>query len=285
MAQTIFTMIAAFVFLTTSISFSAESGNMPKQYIGIVPFYSPDKIWQLYTPLINYLNKSTNVKWELKLYSDHNSIIEDVCSGAVTITLFGPVPFSRAYDKCKIKPLLVALGKDGSTFYRSIIVTADQGVNSLKDLKGKKFAMFKGSTASHVLPIKLLEDEGISLNNIKPVYLGSQDRIVNAVLLNEAAAAGIKESLFEKLKEFKLKILKTSEPLHNFAFCATPGINAQVEREFTSALLKLKPFSSADDKSKVTGWDDEIKNGFIAPPKNYIDDAMKLLKLFKKYSD
>src|SRR5574341_537506 len=81
--------------------------------LSVIPFYGPEKIWTLYTPLITYLKKTTGLTWELKLYPNHDALIEGLCGGEITIALLGPVPLGRASMKCGVEPLLVALGRDG----------------------------------------------------------------------------------------------------------------------------------------------------------------------------
>ncbi len=141
------------------------------------------------------------------------------------------------------------------------------------------------STAADVVPREMLADEGITMNNIIPVYLGGQDKIINALLNNEITAAGIKESLFEKIKGAHLKVLKTSAPLPNFVFCSRPAMPAKIEKEFVNALLTLKPASHPGDAKAVSDWDDEIKHGFVLPVNDYIQNSLELLMLFKKFTE
>jgi phosphonate transport system substrate-binding protein len=138
--------------------------------IGIIPFYSPEQIWRLYAPFIEYLNKTTGTTWELKLYHNHDSIIDALCSGGVSVALLGPVPLGRAHQKCRAAPLVVSLGNDGKPFYRSIIVTGDKTIQSLTDLRGKTFGLFKGSTAAHIIPLQMLKDGGIPAELYTPFF-------------------------------------------------------------------------------------------------------------------
>src|SRR3990172_3843630 len=161
----------AFILLFLALVIASPACPADTEYIGIIPFYAPEKIWNLYTPLIDYLNKSTDIKWALKLYHDHEETIEGLCKGEISIALLGPVPFSRAQSKCGVKPLLVALERDGKPYYRSILITTDFAVKSLSDLRGKEFGFLEGSTAAYVLPRKMLEEEGITMGMPKPIFL------------------------------------------------------------------------------------------------------------------
>ncbi|MDH4231617.1 MAG: PhnD/SsuA/transferrin family substrate-binding protein [Nitrospirota bacterium] len=271
------------ILLVLVLIFASPAYPAETAYLGIIPFYAPEKIWNLYSPLIEYLNRTTGITWELKLYHNHDATIDAICKGDISIALFGPVPFTRAQDKCGVKPLLVALSGDGRPYYRSILITGDLSVNSLGDLKGREFGFFQGSTAAYVLPRKMLEDEGITMDMIKPVFLKGQDKIMDALLKHEIAAAGVKESLFEKFRGEGTKVLRISKPVPNFVFCASPGIDRGIESRFVQALLKVRPLSRPADKKTVQGWDDEVRNGFIPAPETYSGEALMLLDLFRKY--
>jgi len=284
MAKKVFTIIIICIltFSARNYSYAAET----KLYIGILPVYAPEKIWHSYKPFIDYLNKTTGLSWELKLYNNYNSIINGICSSEISIAYLGSNTFGLAYEKCKAKPLLVTLSSDGKPFFRSIIFTNNQNINSLKELKGKSFAFGdKNSTSSHIVPRKMLEDEGVTMDIIKPVFLKNHNKIINAVAYKEVEAGATKESVFEKVKDIKLKVLKISEPLPHYAFCAAPNIEPNIKTKFINALLKLRPLHNNEDRNIVKEWDSELRHGFMKPSENYIQDIMKLHMLLKRYND
>ena len=250
----------------------------PSPYtVAVIPFYSPEKIWLLYSPLIEYLKKTTGHPWELKLYPNHDSLIEDLCGGQIGVALLGPVPLGRANQKCDAEPLIVALGKDGKPTYRSVIVTSDAAVTALGGVRGKKFGFFKGSTAAHIVPAKLLRDAGLGMDAVEQVFLESQDRIMTALLTREISAAGVKETLYRKFEKEPLRVITISEPLPNFAFSALPSLPSRVRERFVQALLRLKPHANNQDAATMKDWDDEIKNGFMLPADDYLPAVLKLL--------
>ncbi|NTW57610.1 MAG: PhnD/SsuA/transferrin family substrate-binding protein [Nitrospirae bacterium] len=252
--------------------------SLPSPYtVAVIPFYGPEKIWLLYSPLIEYLKKTTGHPWELKLYPNHDALIEDLCGGQIGVALLGPAPLGRANRKCGAEPLIVALGKDGKPTYRSVIVTSDAAVTALGGVRGKKFGFFKGSTAAHIVPAKLLKDAGLGMEAVQPVFLESQDRIMTALLTREISAAGVKETLYRKFEKETLRVLTISGPLPNFAFSALPSLPSGVREEFVQALLRLKPHTNIRDADTMQDWDDEIKNGFVTPTDDYLLAVQNLL--------
>ena len=248
----------------------------------VIPFYSPEKIWTFYSPFVDYLRKSTGQSWELKLFNTHDEVLEGICDGRITVALLGPVPLGRASDRCGVKPLLVALGKDGKPFYRSMILTNEPSVTTLKGLKGKKVGFFKGSTAAHIMPAKMLKDAGLDMGSIQPIFLESQDRMISALFSGEIAAAGVKETLARKFSNDKLQAIATSPQLPNFAVCATPSLPGKIREGLVATLSGLKPLTNGRDAEITKGWDDEIKNGFVLPDRQYLPSVLKIHAIFRE---
>ena len=236
----------------------------------VIPFYSPEKIWALYNPFIKYLRQSTGDLWQLQLFNNHSEFIEGICSGKVTVALLGPVPLMKAYESCGVKPFLVALGKDGTPFYRSVVVTNDPAVKNLAGLIGKRIGFFKGSTAAHVVPLRMLEKAGLKQTDFSPVFLGSQDQIIQRLLSGEIDAAGVKENLAGKFARERLNSIASSEPLPNFALSAAPSAPGPVIQRLKSALTRLNPSMNKAHARLVHGWDEEIRQGFTLPGTAYL---------------
>jgi ABC-type phosphate/phosphonate transport system substrate-binding protein len=185
-------------------------------------------------------------------------------------------------DRCNAGIVAVAVGKDGKPFYRSVVLTADPSVRRLPDLKGKKFGLFKGSTASHILPLKMLHSAGLQDADIIPVYYDSQDHILNALLDRSIAGAGVKESLYQKFRNEALRVLRTSEPLPGFALATSPSARPAATKALQDAILRLDPLKQPQDRQLMQEWDDEIKNGFVRPPSAFRADVMNVLSVYRE---
>lgn len=262
----------------------ASAAEKPRiHYLAVVPFHAPEKIVHLYTPVINYLNKSTKKKWELKLYPSHNAIAEGICNNEFSVGLFGPLLASKTYELCGTKPLLVALGKDGKPHFRVVLVTADPWVKSVRDLRGKKVGIFKAGTVAHHMTKKFFDDDKIPFDSVEFQEFRKLEDILNEVLTGSLTAGGVRESAYERFKGFNLKNLKTSDPMPGFAFFASPQLDKATQKTFMKALLALKPLKRKTDQSIVEAWDEEIKSGFVLPPERYIEDVIKIQELEQRY--
>jgi ABC-type phosphate/phosphonate transport system substrate-binding protein len=261
---------------------ASQPKSVPDYTITVIPYYSPEKIWTKFSPFIEHLRKETGLPWELKLYPTHEALLDGLCKGDVSFALLGPVPLGRVIDRCNAGIAAVALGKDGTPFYRSVILTTDPAVQGLADLKGKKFGLFKGSTAAHIFPLKMLHDAGVADPEIVPAFYDSQDHIMNALLQHAISGAGVKDILYQKFKTEPLRVLKTSEPLPGFAFAVAPNLSEAVRRRFVDALIRLDPLKDPRDRRLTKDWDDEIKNGFILPQPTFRADVLNVMSVTRE---
>lgn len=277
--RTAFLLLASLLAASAGPAGAAAPGTPPAaaKTLAVIPFYGPERMWQLYTPFVDYLRRATGEPWELKLYADHEGMVKGVCAGEVDVALLGPVPLGRVNRACGAAPFLVPLGQDGRPSYHAMLLTGDPAVRKVADLYGRKVGFFRGSTAAHVLPLRMLRDAGLGPGTFEPVMLESQDRIVTALLERKISGAGVKEALYRRFEQPPLRLLQTSDPLPNFAFCALPGRPEGQRARFTAALLGLHPRESEADARTVQGWDDEIRNGFTAPPADFLPSVLRLL--------
>lgn len=255
------------------------------QFIGVMPTFYGENVYQFYKPFIDYLNKTTNIRWELKLYPTYTSTLNAICSKEIDIAYIGPNLLGLAHEKCNAKPLVVSLNSSGKPFYRSVIFTSDSKITTIKGLKGKKVAFGdNASTATNIVPREMLNKEGLFFDMIKPVFYKNHQDIIKAVASNKVSAGSAKEHVLERFKDFNFRALKVSEPIPQYTFCSAPGVSPEAARKFTDALLRLKPLTEKADKKLVNNWHFELRNGFALPPENYMKEIMKLHRTFKKYN-
>lgn len=261
----------------------AAAAEPATRTLGVIPFYAPERMWTLYSPLVEHLGRATGEPWKLALRGDHAAVIDDLCFGRVDVALLGPVPLGRANRRCGATPFLVALGANGAPDYRSVLLTADPAITSVAGLRGKRIGFFKGSTAAHVAPAQLLSEAGLPPGSYTAVFLESQDRLMSALLAGKIQAAGVKSALHKRFeREPGLRVLATSAPLPNFAFAALPSFGRQARERFAGALLRLRPRERPADAETVKSWDDEVKNGFVEPAPGYLPAVLSLQGVTEK---
>lgn len=251
--------------------------------ISVVPFHAPEKIWSLYSPFVDYLNKNTKMKWQLKIYPNHDSIKKALCEGEVLIALLGPILAYISNKECNAEPLILALNEDGANEFKVYIVTADPKIKKITDLKGQKIGLFKPMTVANIVARKMLEDEGLNDTNVDFRIYQTLERIVNDVLTDEIKAGGIRHMNNILFKDFNLRVLKVSEPVPGFAFMASPKVSTSVKKEFVNVLMKLNLLEKNNFNEITKGWDEVIKHGFALPQKGYLKDVEKFYHMYERY--
>ena len=104
---------------------------------------------------------------------------------------------------------------------------------------------------------------------------------MSALLSGEIVAGGMKETLYQKFGKEKLRIVSTSESMPNFAISVLPEFPIKIRNRLVKDLLKLMPLSNPRDAKIVKDWDDEIKNGFELPEKDFLPSIVRTRNIFK----
>ena len=160
------------------------------------------------------LQKETGLHFKTSVATSYAAVIEAMGAGKVDIGWLATFAYVLAKDKYDVELLLV-VQRFGSPFYRGqIMVRADSGIHSLKDLKGKRFAFVDpASTSGHLYPKTLLLSKGFEPKTFfgKSVFAGSHNAVVLSIYKGEvdggaaydgsrAAVAKSYPDIFEKIK-------------------------------------------------------------------------------------
>jgi sulfonate transport system substrate-binding protein len=152
----------------------------------------------------------TTVKWQS--FSAGPMMNEAIAAGQLDVIFTGDVPAILG----KATGFEIRLIGISSSGYRSQagVVLANSPISSVKDLKGKKVATFKGTTAHHLL-VLALKEAGLKLSDIELVNLSLPD-MNNALQRGDVDAAFLWEPLFSKLElDHSVRVLRDGKGLKN----------------------------------------------------------------------
>jgi methyl-accepting chemotaxis protein len=230
--------------------------------VGVMPLESPATMYRKFMPLVDYLNKKTNKRFELHLAADFTDTIRDIGEGMTDICYMTPSTYIEAHDKYGIDVIAKALRK-GKPYQHTIIIAREGGkINKIEDIKGKSFAFGDmHSTSSHIMPRAMLLEAGIDVKGLSyHNFLGHHDDVAKAVLKGEFDAGGVMESTAEKFKAEGLRFIAVSPEIPEFNICVSKRISAEDKEAIKNVLLELTdktPEGSAVLKSissDYTGW-------------------------------
>ena len=173
-------------------------------------------------------------------------VIEDVPSARYLVTYV-----NRAVSTGTVAP-----------YYRSLIVTqADSGIETLADLKGKRFAFTDlESTSGYAYPNHLLRTHGIDPDRdlAKVFFLKRHDRIIDALLHGSVDAGALADEVYfgaRKRYGDKLRVVAESDPIPMVAIASSGHLDAETTARLEQAFVAMPadhPFCL--HLSKVFGW-------------------------------
>src|SRR5437870_1771294 len=111
------------------------------------------------------LEKATGLAWKVTTMTSYAAQVEGMCSGSIDVGFFAPLQMALLLSKTCGTPVLGALRKDdtgqlATTYKSQILVRVDSGINTLADLKGKKFAFVDALSASgYVYPTLVVKNK------------------------------------------------------------------------------------------------------------------------------
>ena len=137
-----------------------------------------------------------------------------------------------------------------------LLVVKESAIRSLADIKGKKVAFARGSSAQNVL-LRLLTKAGLPYNDIVPVYLSPTD--ASAALLRGDVDAWVIWDPFFALAEHRQKVraIATTKDIvnGNSVYVANPGFGAKYPKVLAAVV---------DEVAKLTEWAAQNRDKFSA---------------------
>ena len=245
----------------------------------------PKEDVRIYTPLLKYLEKTTGKRFRIKFNEKYEDTIENLSNGVTHFAAIGPLSYVIGREKYGygIKYLVSGVNKEGDPKYRAVIFASpESALGNIKDLNGKCFAFgSRISTQGHLIPRKMLEDEGITLKDLSDyVYTGSHINAVKSVLNGECDAGGIQDTLAARLAEKgTIKILKISKPFPSSLIAYNGAVENEIVEAVRSSLLDFDPMTT--HKDMLVDWDKtEMALGFTRVNEN---ELYKVAVLARKY--
>ncbi len=239
---------------------------------GVIPRDNPRIMYEKYQPLLDYLAEKTPYRYELVLKKNYEDTVNALGTGETDVALLGPLTYLEAHAKYGAMSILKSKGLDGTTSYKSVIITKkDASVRSIGELKGKSVAFASSkSTSGNLMPRYLLAGAGIHLNELGSyANFDYHDSVVKAVLKGQYTAGAVRDSVARKYMKLGIAIIAESESIPTGPLVVGPGTPYAVIENIKKALLGLDP-KDADGEMVLKRLDEDFKNGFTeATDKDY----------------
>ncbi len=258
--------------------------RLPPYRFGVPPWQkdlSGDDIKVFYRPMLDELQAKLGRRILLVGARDYAEILQLLADGKVDLASISPVPYLMARHKNPgITMILTELSWNGDhsakhDYYEGHIVTLKSrtDINTLEDLKGKRFAFVaKESTSGFVVPKNMLAQRGLAWENSfsQSFFLGSHPRVTDALVAGSVDAAATWDfNLTQAIAKHGdvFKVLADSGHIPNLGVAAHPSVSLADRRTIQQVLTKIDP-------AKLKGL--SAAGYVVRPPESY-DSISRLL--------
>ncbi|MFD1887999.1 ABC transporter substrate-binding protein [Paenibacillus wenxiniae] len=116
----------------------------------------------------------TPYKIEYSVFQGGNLILEAMAANQVDFGVTSEIPPIFASQAANGGNFKVVAVQEGNTLNQEVVVPKDSPIHTPADLKGKKIAFVKNTTAHYFL-LKILQNSGLTWQDIQPVELSTAD--------------------------------------------------------------------------------------------------------------
>jgi phosphonate transport system substrate-binding protein len=244
-----FAAAAAMVFCPSTDAWAVEAGTDKPLILGVHPYLSPSELLRRFDPLAEYLAKKTGRKVQVRIARDYQEHITRAGEGEVALAYMGPASYVTLVYVDGIQPLLAVHEVKGKSSFKGVIIKrAGSDIDSLGDLRGKRFAFGDPkSTMSHLVPRHMMLEAGVDISDLSGhEHLNSHDNVALGVLIGDFDAGAVKEETFHKYEARGLRALALSPEISEHLFVANAYIPDELVSALRDALLGLSGAPGGD---------------------------------------
>lgn len=255
----LFSTVLVLLFLCPSLVFTAERLGTAQHPIRMmfVPSGEAQTILEGGQDIARRLHKLTGLHFKTSIATSYAAVIEAMGAGKVDIGWLATFSYVLAKQKYDVDLLLIVV-RFGSPFYRGQIITrVDSSIQTLADLKGKKFAFVDpASTSGHLYPKTLLLSKGLNPDRLfaQSRFAGSHNAVILSVLKGEVdAGATYDDARAAVAKTYpevfsKLRVIAYTQDIPNDTVSARKDLDPVLKQKIKNGLMRL---SKTREGSKV----------------------------------
>jgi phosphonate transport system substrate-binding protein len=224
---------------------SSSSAISKTLRMSMIPTTDPGKVIRESQPLVAYLEREVGAKIDLSVPINYAAVVEAIANDQVDIAYLGGFTYVQASKRSSVVPLVQ---RERDTHFHSLFIThTESGINSLGDLKGRRFAFGDvNSTSGHLMPEYFMREAHVDEEVIsKAIYSGGHDATALAVANRKVDAGALDETVYQKmvadgkLDAKQVKVFYTTPPFFDYVWVARKTLDPSTALSFSSAMLKL----------------------------------------------
>ena len=243
LAVTLLLVIAAWVAAP-----AAPAPAETKLVMAFVPSGEARTILESGNKIAHLLEVATGYRFESFVATSYAGVIEAMGARRADIGWLNTFSYVVAHEKYGVEVRLVTV-RFGAPYYKAeIIAQSGSAINSLADLKGKRFAYVDAnSTSGYLFPRVGLKKAGYDPDKLfgQTIFAGSHNNVVLAVYQGRVDAGAVFEDARGTVQKTlpdvmqKVKVVWKSDPIPNDTVSFRGDLPADVKDRVTKALLRF----------------------------------------------
>ena len=227
----------------------AEAPVKQDLVMGFVPSQTSSVVQTNADLLGKYLSDKTGYKITPRVLTSYAAVTEGMTSNNVDIGWVGPLDYVIAHQINGAEAVTKSVRNGLPSYKAFIIVNVNSNINSVADLKGKKFAFGDPlSTSSNLYPRYLMKKNGLNPDSdVKGVNISNQTQIaVNVCQGTVDAGAIYDDARTNKGADTscpgittKTKILATSDPIPGDPQMIRHNLNSAQKKKLKDAMIAM----------------------------------------------
>jgi phosphonate transport system substrate-binding protein len=227
----------------------AEAAVKQDLVMGFVPSQTSSIVQTNADLLGQYLSQKTGYNIKPTVLTSYAAVTEGMTSNNVDIGWVGPLDYVIAHQKNGAEAVTKSVRNGLPSYKAFIIVNVNSNINSVADLKGKKFAFGDPlSTSSNLYPRYLMLKNGINPDtDVRGTSISNQSAISVSVCQGAVDAGAIYDDA-RKNKGVdtscpgiltKTKILATSDPIPGDPQMIRHNLNSAQKKKLKDAMIAM----------------------------------------------
>ncbi|WP_068117677.1 phosphate/phosphite/phosphonate ABC transporter substrate-binding protein [Tropicimonas marinistellae] len=260
-------VISAAGMLSLATRLAAEEGRLR---LAFIPQENPQKLLGDIEAITGWLSGEIGVPVEGFVTIDHAAAVEALRNGDADISFMGALPFVLAEAEIGAVPLLSEVYRNAPSYTGRVFVRRDSGVESLADLRGRDIAFADPiSESGYLYPLAefmnagLIDGPGEAEAFFGRVFFaGGYQQAMQAVaegLVDAAGASQYADLLLTPEQQAAVTWIAESEAIPSHLVIARPGVDADLQRRFVDAMMRLNEADNRDMLRYIYGPDGYVK--------------------------
>lgn len=216
--------------------------------MGIFPRRNTSLTMKLFTPMAHHLSSVLGREVKLATTKDYPSFWKAVTQKRYDIVHYNQLHYLESHEKYGYQVILMNVEFERDTLAGALVIREDSGIQSLKELKGKKIIFGGGKKAmiAYVATTALLRRAGLNAGDYQEIFAKNPPAACIAVYQGLAVAGGVGDivlnlpSVRKKIKTDEMYYLAGSDQMAHLPWAVKDDLNDEIKEKITKTMMDLK---------------------------------------------